>query len=817
MLDIRSLKGKIIIINIGLFILGIATFYFIGIPQIIQKSFDYEIDNIQQEGELLKGLVTKERERSASDVLALALTPPVKGIIRAENNNGYDTLDNSSRDQWVARLQHIFKTAMEANPSFFFQLRYIDEDGYEIVRVDQTQDGQTYVVPENEFQYKGNRVYFQEAMQRESGELYISKIELNREGNPPVVSKPHELVIRLAYPIFGYEGERRGIIIANIRAQRYFNEIYDNTEEGFFLTDSQGYYLASQFQEKLYGSPGDLDTGESISRDFPGYAEEIISNKKGFIHRDGQIFWFEKITVDPNDPYKDLLLIRYIANDKTIGPHDTIQRLSMITFGSILIVYTAITIYLLYIWVVKPIGALKTSVTQIGKGDFSKDIIIGSKDEIGQLANEFNIMKSNLSGLYERMDETVEAKTQELEQNVEKLTETNESLEKTKTAMLNIAEDLEKDKRLVLEEKLRDEAMLASIGDGIIVVDTQEKTVRMNPVAEQLLGYTEKDLIGKNYLDTVKAETKEGEPILKAERAMLRAIDRRTKITESFVYIRKDGTKFVADVTNAPIFLENELIGDIIVIRDVTKQEEINKAKTEFISLASHQLRTPLSAIRWYIELLMDEENGKLTKEQKEHLEEICMGNKRMVALVNALLNTSRIETGTFMIDPQPTDIVKIAKEALAESELKIKEKNLDIQLKTTRLPKINVDPNLTNIILQNLITNAVKYTPSKGKIIIEIGKEKDKEAIRICVKDNGYGIPKAEQEHIFEKLYRATNIKERETDGTGLGLYMVKQILERAGGKISFKSTEGKGTTFCVDLPISGMKKKEGTRKLGS
>jgi len=184
-----------------------------------------------------------------------------------------------------------------------------------------------------------------------------------------------------------------------------------------------------------------------------------------------------------------------------------------------------------------------------------------------------------------------------------------------------------------------------------------------------------------------------------------------------------------------------------------------------------------------------------------------------MVELVNALLNISRIELGTFMIEPEQTDIVKITESILDEVKQKIKSKNLKIVRGYSAKMPISADTKLLRIIIQNIITNAVKYTPSGGTISIKLQKQSSN--YQITIADTGYGIPQKQQNKIFSKLFRADNIREMETDGTGLGLYIVKRIVDQAGGKIWFKSQENKGTTFFITLPKGGMEKKEGSRGL--
>lgn len=201
---------------------------------------------------------------------------------------------------------------------------------------------------------------------------------------------------------------------------------------------------------------------------------------------------------------------------------------------------------------------------------------------------------------------------------------------------------------------------------------------------------------------------------------------------------------------------------------------------------------------------------------QKEHVEEIYHGNKRMVELVNALLNVSRLELGTFSIDPEDIDVCAIAKDVLNELTPMVQEKKIRVATHLEKgLPHIRADRGLTRILFQNLLSNAVKYTPEKGKVSLEITK--DEKDMRITVSDTGMGIPKAQQKRIFEKLFRADNVRETSVDGTGLGLYTVKSILDATGGSVRFESEEGKGTTFYVIMPLEGMKQKKGTKKLNA
>jgi signal transduction histidine kinase len=266
---------------------------------------------------------------------------------------------------------------------------------------------------------------------------------------------------------------------------------------------------------------------------------------------------------------------------------------------------------------------------------------------------------------------------------------------------------------------------------------------------------------------------------------------------------------------------------------DVSRHKEISRAKTDFVNIASHQLRTPLSIIKWYLDYLISGDAGEINDEQKKYLTEAYRGNERLIELVNGLLDVSRIDLGTFSIEPEPVDIAEIVDRACEKFSNLIIKNRLTIKKEIEKMPKINLDPRLTEISFEHIISNSIKYTPVGGTIKIRIKKEKENALFEIT--DTGCGIPEEQQPKIFTKLFRAENAKKMESVGTGLGLYIVKAVIEKAGGKIWFKSPSPellleenedgnldkkcklRGTSFYLSIPLKGMKGKSGTKKLTS
>lgn len=346
--------------------------------------------------------------------------------------------------------------------------------------------------------------------------------------------------------------------------------------------------------------------------------------------------------------------------------------------------------------------------------------------------------------------------------------------------------------------------------EAVAITSPDGAVVYVNPAWTILNGYSEAEILGRNLRILKSVETKTD-----VFTAMWEKISAGLSFhTEEVINKRKDGTVYHSELSITPIREGDQTRFYVALCQDITLRKEIDRAKTEFVSLASHQLRTPLSAIRWYSEMLLSKYVGELNEKQRQYVKEIYAGNLRMVELVNALLNVSRIDLGTFAMEPEAVNLVEICDSVISELTPQVTERKQTIERIYANAPATYMaDPKLIRIVFQNFLSNSVKYTQPEGHVVAEIGTREG--SLYIRVSDNGYGIPKAQHAKIFEKLFRADNVRQKDTEGTGLGMYIVKAIVESSGGKIWFESEENLGTTFHVLLPLSGMPKKSGMKGL--
>jgi PAS domain S-box-containing protein len=362
------------------------------------------------------------------------------------------------------------------------------------------------------------------------------------------------------------------------------------------------------------------------------------------------------------------------------------------------------------------------------------------------------------------------------------------------------------------EQATERQAILTSIADGVVVNNTDGDIIMVNPAAEGILGLSGEQLIGQEFYDLFSAfGTTGGEEAISAMEMLLSAPV--PEVAKTFKMSLETEGRIVHALLSPVLAERGDFLGVVTIFRDVTKEVEADRAKSEFVSTVSHELRTPMTAIKGYTDLLYAGAAGSINSEQKRFLTTIKGNTDRLTALINDLLDISRMETGRVRFEPRPLQIGEVIADvvnALA-TQAETKRQTLTYEV-AGGLPDVMGDRDRLNQVLTNLIGNAVHYTPEGGEI--ELRAYPVERAVRVDVRDTGIGIAPEDMGLIFERFYRADHPLVQETRGTGLGLSIVKMFVEMHGGRIWVESEPGRGSTFTFILPLPIAEEEEEARR---
>ena len=364
-------------------------------------------------------------------------------------------------------------------------------------------------------------------------------------------------------------------------------------------------------------------------------------------------------------------------------------------------------------------------------------------------------------------------------------------LEEEKINLTELLKVSEKNRIEAETERDKTGSIIKSFSDGLIILDEQKNIFSINPEAEKILELKASQLLKKSFKNL--ANFPKASPIY----SILK--DELTNVFRKEVDLERD---FVIELTVMPLRLDKKDIGHLIVVHDVSREKMVEKMKTEFVSLAAHQLRTPLTAVSWAMESLKTGGFGKLTEQQCVIVENTLNKNRKLISLVNNLLDITRIEGGKYLYDIKMSNMEEIVNFALDMYKDEMDRKKIKIEFKVQPdLPQIMIDAEKIKLVVQNLIDNAIKYSLPNGNVLISLvsdGKNVEFKAV-----DFGVGIPKNQQSKVFAKFYRSEDAEKIDPNGTGLGLFLTNNIVKAHGGKIWFESEEGVGTSFYFSLPI--------------
>lgn len=328
--------------------------------------------------------------------------------------------------------------------------------------------------------------------------------------------------------------------------------------------------------------------------------------------------------------------------------------------------------------------------------------------------------------------------------------------------------------------------------DGLLVFDKNNRLFLINPQGQNLLDVAREESIGKSVLELTRFEKLES--LIDFLGAGLMECSRQEV---------KIGGNLILEVTSVHMKVEQERVSTLVILHDITRERMADTMKSEFVTLAAHQLRTPISGIKWSLQTLLDEDLGQLNDEQKKIVGEAFKTNNKVINLINDLLNVAEIEEGRYLNKVTLSDMREILLEVIDDYKQELEKKNIlvDFFEPKSALPKVMLDTHKIKIAITNIFDNAVRYTLRGGKIAVSVMGYK--EEIEVKIEDTGIGIPIIQQEKIFTKFFRSANVRKIDTEGTGLGLYISKNIVEAHDGKIWFESEQNKGTAVHFTIPI--------------
>lgn len=414
------------------------------------------------------------------------------------------------------------------------------------------------------------------------------------------------------------------------------------------------------------------------------------------------------------------------------------------------------------------VSGIKASAVKSILSDKIKDPILAEEVE-ALFEQELDRRVSDVSGKYERILQEKDVAIQEVDKKFKK----------------------------TLTEKKQTESVVRSIAEGLVVLNSKGEVMMMNPAAEKLLDVSKEKQIGKHIPENLK---KEQLISLAKERA-----GAGEKVIE--VNAQNEETKKVLRSSTAVIEDENgQTIGMVSVLSDITKQKELDRMKDNFVSSVTHELRTPIVAIRNSVALLLEKSAGPLNDNQEKFLRIADRNLHRLNLLINDLLDISKLEAGKMDLHPIMSSLGKVVAETCETLNSWASAKDIALRKKVQDgLPDTYFDPNRITQVLTNLIGNAIKFTPKQGFISTEVYVDKDKESIHVAVSDNGIGISKEDQAKLFNKFQQVGSGERASTDigGTGLGLAICKELIELHNGVIWVESDAGKGAKFLFKLPI--------------
>lgn len=412
---------------------------------------------------------------------------------------------------------------------------------------------------------------------------------------------------------------------------------------------------------------------------------------------------------------------------------------------------------LLMFYFLKPISTLIQSTKAFSQGNLNTRADVRSGDEFEDVANSFNLMADKIS---------------------------------------KTMQQLENDRDIAVSQKNKLNEILASLIDGVIAVDFNKNILLFNKAAQQLTGFTEAEAIGRPIDQLIHFFAMQDEILPK------------TYCKESFnqtaKLIGKDGKQTKINLTSSTQVnnMIQSNLSSVLVLHDLSKEEELEQMRLDFVSMASHELKTPLTSIVGYLSVALNESKDKMPAESAQLLQKAFTSAQALQTLIQNLLNVNKIEREQMAVSSELIDYLPILSKACEDLKALANQKNIILTLTADALPKVLADPIKVAEVITNLVVNAINYTNPGGKVDVSVTVSPSE--VTTTISDTGIGIPQDAIPHLFNKFFRVSNLEQKASKGTGLGLYISKSIIEKLHGKIWVESEVGQGSRFSFTLPLA-------------
>jgi PAS domain S-box-containing protein len=367
-------------------------------------------------------------------------------------------------------------------------------------------------------------------------------------------------------------------------------------------------------------------------------------------------------------------------------------------------------------------------------------------------------------------------------------------------ADLGLLQEIDRLKKALESQQIRNDALINSLGEGLMVINTQGLISQINTYALNALGFTAEELLGRWFPGAIVVVDEHGRHIDPLSRPVTEALTEGQPVSEYTSILRRDGTPMPVFLTVSPILIDGRPGGAIEVFRDLTKERELDLAKEDFVSLASHQLRTPVTGVKAILSMLHDGNFGPVNEKQARYLSLAIDNTERQLDIIEDLLSVARADAGTLDLELDYIDVTELLRTVARDHEPEIAARAQSLQLEAAEVIRMVVDGPKMQMVVDNLLSNASKYTPQGGRI--EAGIRYEAGAVHIWVKDTGIGIAQQHISAAFAKFGRVENDLTAPAGGTGLGLYLAKKIVTLHNGDIRVTSRLGEGSVFEVVLP---------------